>query len=290
MEGLSAFLKDLGVRATRLSKRIEVYQQLVDGGVARTYERGQELSKLQGLVAAFPDSDTRKKLSDWVHAEVSAVEALKEEFRFKFGRALAAGLEGSGIVLRGQLPNLRAGLFAVRADFESGTATVFWGAEVEKLKSGVKLVPHELARTLRLWHESLKSQERTPTREILSRMQQAYRRVCQFSGVGDGTRVPLVDLLAEMVLLMQPSGFRADPTREKFVEYPRVRFSYDLFRLKRDGAFDSGSTRLKLHVANFDATTKKARALWVPDSDEGDGTYYSYASFVSLAERSGETA
>jgi hypothetical protein len=89
----------------------------------------------------------------------------------------------------------------------------------------------------------------------------------------------LLDLLSELVLLMQPESFRLNPAQEKFVEYPRVRFSYDLFRLKQAGAFTVGDVQLKLHVANFDATTEKAKALWVPDSEEGDGTHYSYISF-----------
>ncbi len=61
-----------------------------------------------------------------------------------------------------------------------------------------------------------------------------------------------------------------------------MRFSHDLLRLKQAGAFVVSDVQLKLHVANFDATTEKAKALWVPDSEEGDGTHYSYLSFSPL--------
>jgi hypothetical protein len=84
-------------------------------------------------------------------------------------------------------------------------------------------------------------------------------------------------------MLQQPPGFRLNPTQEKFVEYPRIRFSYDLFRLRQAGQFQAGEDRLKLHVANFDATTEKAKALWVPDNEAGDGTHYSYVSFTREA-------
>jgi len=123
---------------------------------------------------------------------------------------------------------------------------------------------------------------------LAARLQAAYRRLCGLGGLNEGTRVFLLDLLSELVLLMQPESFRLNPAQEKFVEYPRVRFSYDLFRLKQAGAFAVDGMQLKLHVANFDATTEKAKALWVPDSEEGDGTHYSYISFIPITkDRSG---
>jgi hypothetical protein len=282
MEGLSAFLKDLGVHSARLSKRLAAYQLLVDAGVSAAYQRERELAGIRGLIAAFPDSEARRRLEEWHCAEEAAVGEQKEEFRFAFGRELSTGLEGSGLVPRGQMPSLRVGMFSVKVDFEAGAATVFWGPEVERLRSGLKLAPAELARTLRVWHESLKAQEKLDTAELLRRMRQAYRRLVTLAGLNDGARVYLIDLLGELVLLMQPQSFRMNPAREKFVEYPRVRFSYDLFRLRRDGRFDAGDARLKLHVANFDATAEKTRALWVPDNEDGDGTHYSYVSFTAI--------
>ncbi len=184
------------------------------------------------------------------------------------------------MAVRGQLPLLRVGLFTVRADFEAGRATIFWGPEVEKLKSGLSLAPAGLAATLRKWNERLKQKSVEPAK-LGQRLHAAYRRYCGLGGLPDGTRVFLLDLLSELVLLMQPESFRLNPAQEKFVEYPRVRFSYDLFRLKQAGAFIVGDAQLKLHVANFDATTEKAKALWVPNSEDGEGTHYSYISFSS---------
>jgi len=147
------------------------------------------------------------------------------------------------------------------------------------LKSGLELSPAALASTLRKWNERLRQKSTEPAK-MAARLHAAYRRLCGLGGLEEGTRVFLLDLLSELVLLMQPESFRLNPAQEKFVEYPRVRFSYDLFRLKQAGAFTVGNAQMKLHVANFDATTEKAKALWVPDSEEGDGTHYSYLSFV----------
>jgi len=234
--------------------------------------------ELSGAIQAFPDSEVRQRLADWCRDESAAIEQSRAEFRFEFGRQLVAGLEGSGMIPKGQLPLLRVGLFTVRADFDAGGATIYWGPEIEKLKSGLNLAPAELAATLKKWNERLRQKSVEPAK-LAAKLHTAYRRLCGFKGLNEGTRVFLLDLLSELVLLMQPESFRLNPAQEKFVEYPRVRFSYDLFRLKQAGAFAVGDAQMKLHVANFDATTEKAKALWVPDNEDGDGTHYSYISF-----------
>jgi hypothetical protein len=242
------------------------------------HARARAIAELSGAIQVFPESEVRQKMAEWCRNESAAIEQSRAEFRFEFGRQLVTGLVGSGLTVRGQLPLLRVGLFTVRTDFEAGSATVFWGPEIEKLKSGLALAPAELAATLKKWNERLRQKSVDPAK-LAGRLHAAYRRLCGLGGLSEGTRVFLLDLLSELVLLMQPESFRLNPAQEKFVEYPRVRFSYDLFRLKQAGLFAVGDVQMKLHVANFDATTEKAKALWVPDNEEGDGTHYSYISF-----------
>ncbi len=278
MEGLVELLRSLSGQSQKLARRLVAYRDLLSDPVNNVHARARAIAELSGAIQAFPDSEVRQKLAEWCRNESAAIEQSRVEFRFEFGRQLVAGLVGSGLNVRGQLPLLRAGLFAVRADLEAGSATIFWGPEVEKLKSGLALAPGELAATLKRWNNRLREKSVEPAK-LAERLHAAYRRFCGVGGMPEGTRVFLLDLLSELVLLMQPESFRLNPAQEKFVEYPRVRFSYDLFRLKQAGAFAVGNAQLKLHVANFDATTEKARALWVPDSEEGDGTHYSYISF-----------
>ncbi|MBM3332353.1 hypothetical protein FJY68_10995 [candidate division WOR-3 bacterium] len=278
MEGLAELLQSLSDQSQRLVRRLAAYRDLLSDPVNNVHARAKAIAQLSGAIQAFPDSEVRQKLVEWHRNESAAIEQSRSEFRFEFGRQFVAGLEGSGMTVKGQLPLLRVGLFTVRVDFEAGSATIFWGPEIEKLKSGLALAPLELATTLRKWNERLRQKSVEPSK-LAGRLHAAYRRFCGLEGLSEGTRVFLLDLLSELVLLMQPESFRLNPAQEKFVEYPRVRFSYDLFRLKQAGAFSVGEVQLKLHVANFDATTEKAKALWVPDSEEGDGTHYSYISF-----------
>jgi hypothetical protein len=278
MEGLVELLHSLSGQSQKLARRLVAYRDLLSDPVNNVHARAKAIAELNCAIQAFPDSEVRQRLAEWCRDESAAVEQNRAEFRFEFGRQLSAGLEGSGMTLKGQLPLLRVGLFTVRTDFEAGSATVFWGPEIEKLKSGLALAPGDLATTLRKWNDRLRQKSVEPAK-LAARLHAAYRRFCGLGGLSEGTRVFLIDLLSELVLLMQPESFRLNPAQEKFVEYPRVRFSYDLFRLKQAGAFNVGAAQLKLHVANFDATTEKAKALWVPDSEEGDGTHYSYISF-----------
>ncbi len=279
MEGLVILLKAIGAAAPKLARSLEDYHSLLAEPVKNAFARDAALARLARVIGEFPDSQARAQLQEWLKSEQAAVSAHKDEFRYDFGRDLVAALEGSGLAVRGQLPQLRVGLFAVDADFDSGKATVFWGPRVEKLKTGLGLDPVELAQTLRTWRDRL-VEKAVPPQKMLELLHSAYRRHVLVNNLGAGARVFLSDILAEVVLLVQPAGFRVDPVQEKFVEYPRVRFSYDLFRLKESGGFEHAGATLKLHVANFDATTEKSRALWVPDNEAGDGTHYSYLSFT----------
>ena len=278
MEALVELLQSLSGQSQKLARRLVAYRGLLSDPVDNVHARARAIGELRPEIQVFPDSAVRARLVEWCRTEADAIEQGRVEFKFEFGRRLVAGLEGSGMTVKGQLPLLRVGLFTVRADFEAGSATIFWGPEVEKLKPGLKLAPAELATILRKWNDRLRRKAVDPAK-LAAKLHAAYRRFCGLGGLGEGSRVFLLDLLSELVLLMQPESFRLNPVQEKFVEYPRVRFSYDLFRLKQAGAFTIGDVQLRLHVANFDATTEKAKALWVPDNEEGEGTHYSYISF-----------
>jgi hypothetical protein len=283
MEGLVELLHSLSGQSQRLARRLVSYRDLLADPVNNVHARARAIAELGCVIQAFPDSEVRQRLTEWCRDESAGIEQSRAEFRFEFGRQLVAGLEGSGMTVKGQLPLLRVGLFTVRTDFEAGTATIFWGPEIEKLKSGLALAPAELAAILKKWNDRLRQKSVEPAK-LVGRLHAAYRRFCGLGGLSEGDRVFLLDLLSELVLMMQPESFRLNPAQEKFVEYPRVRFSYDLYRLRQAGAFAVGEAQMKLHVANFDATTEKAKALWVPDSEDGDGTHYSYISFSPITK------
>ena len=276
MEGLLDRLRDVAASSQKLQKRLVAYSRLLGKPVDNAFLRDKELTAIGRMVEGFPDAELKKELAAWFETETRAVSEHRDEFRFRFGTELAASLNQAGLSAHGQLPALRVGLFTVRVDFDSGRATVFWGPEVEKLKTGLPLSPEGLSRTLKKWTEDLESRS-IPPDKFRKMLVEAYQRVVVIKGLGAGARVPLTDVSAELVMMMQPASFRADPSKNRFVEYPRVRFSYDLYRLRSTATPDE-AVKLRLHVATFDATTRKTSALWVPDNREGEGTHYAYLS------------
>ncbi len=276
MEGLSSRLKAVICHSQALLKRLQEYERLAENPVDNAFARGRVLAAI--AAADFPDSELRSELGRWLTGERSAVEKDQEEFRYRFGTQFAESLTGFGLKARGQLPVLRVGMFSVRLDLSAGSAALFWGPEVELLKAGVALLPVGLAETIDRWTRDLKAKATEPARMRKS-LYEAYRRSCVLLGVEEGSRVLVADALAELVMMLQPKSFRQDPARARFVEYPRVRFSYDLYCLRSAAHDETAPARLRLHVANFDATTEKSKAIWVPDNQDGDGTYYSYISF-----------
>ncbi len=284
MEGLIVLLKELSSRSQQVAKRLTLYQRLLSDPVQNAYERERLLNEIENLLTGLANGEVKERLQEWLKGEREKVQEAKEEFRFDFGRKLLAGLEGTCLEVKGQLPFLRVGLFSVHADFTTGRATIFWGSEIERLKSGVKLEPLALAKLLRSYQESLTKRGTKEPAEFLNRLYQAYQRLLYARSIPEGERVFLIDLLGELVLLLQPDGFKINPTKDRFVEYPRIRFSYDLYLLKRSGVRTVAGKQVRLSVANFDMTQEKAKALWVPDNAEGEGTYYSYIAFVPARE------
>ncbi|MBN2465417.1 hypothetical protein JXD38_07315, partial [candidate division WOR-3 bacterium] len=136
MEGLLELLQSITGQSQRLVRRLDAYRGLLTDPVSNVHARARALAELDDAIQAYPESEVRARLVEWWRAESDAVERSRSEFRFEFGRQLVSGLDGSGMTIKGQLPLLRVGLFTVRADFEAGSATVFWGPEIEKLKSG----------------------------------------------------------------------------------------------------------------------------------------------------------
>ncbi len=280
MEGLISALREQAVVSQKLSKLLAGYQRLLAEPVRNAYEREKVLGTVEKLFSGFHPGELKEQLQGWLREERTKVEEAKAELRFGFGRELLAALEGSGLPVRGQLPFLRCGLFSLKVDFGTGRAAIFWGPEIEQLKSGIKLEPIALAQLLRSYQDSLVKRAAKAPEEFLARLLTAYRRGCLAKEVSEGERLFLVDLLSEMAFLLQPDGFRVNPVRARFLEYPRVRFSYDLYLLKKSGLREWNGMKLRLSVANFDATVEKAKALWVPDNEEGEGTYYSYIAFA----------
>ena len=88
--------------------------------------------------------------------------------------------------------------------------------------------------------------------------------------------VPIGVVMQEIAFLKQKRSFRIDPKKENFTSYGRVKFSYDLARLKTRRC---GEKELRLVIASMEQTKKEETSLWVPKIPQGDGTHYAFVVF-----------
>jgi hypothetical protein len=291
MEKWLLLLREVSKRVKPLTKKLESYAKIKESakGGLNIHLLEKSLNDIKKLLTNFPDAEIKSSLLKWTEEETGFIKKTKEEFRYKFGNELKELLEKDGIALKGQLPVLRAGFYTLRLDFELGFAGFFWGPEIQTIKAKIPFSVQEIYQALHNFNEQIKKRA-TPANDFLKNLQHAYERYTSFNNIAYGNKVLLIDLLSELVLISQPASFRADPAKGKFREYSRIQFSYDLYSLKKidpspissptgGGRTGGGQIKFRLSVATFDATTDKAKSIWVPDNEQGDGTYYSYIAF-----------
>jgi hypothetical protein len=278
MEKWALLLKEIAKKAKIITKRLESYEKNKESakGGLNIHILEKNLNDIKKQLIAFPDSEIKSGLVKWTDDETEFIKKTKEEFRFQFGNQLKEFLEKDGLILKGQLPLLRAGFYSLKLDFELGFAALYWGPEIQTIKTKIPFSVQEIYQTLHNFNEQLKKRATSP-QDFLKNLHQAYQRYTSFNPPkADGNKVLLIDLLSELVLISQPSSFRADPSKTKFREYSRIQFSYDLYCLRQSRDVLQA---MRLSVATFDATIDKAKSIWVPDNEKGDGTYYSYIAF-----------
>jgi hypothetical protein len=262
-----------------LARRIRDYERQAGSGEGNAHVLDKALQQIRKLMDGLSASENRQNLEQWYNRQLELVRQMKDEFRYRFGNELKAAVAQQGLELQGQFPKLHAGLYAVNVDFETGNAAIFWGPEIERIRSRIALSAPEIARFIAGFDQRLKKQEFRP--EIFLRaVNDAYELRRSELNVAAGSRVYLVELLAAITFARQPKKFAVNPNRENFQEYSRIQFGFDLYRLKQSGKLALEESQLQLSVATFDSTTEKSKSIWVPDNETGAGTYYSYISFV----------
>jgi len=271
VDELKIFKKQLA----KILKLMNTYAKIKENPIDNAYILEKTLGDIERTTTTLPKSELTQSITAWLKQEKEAVAKVKEEFRFTFGKELKKLLEKDGKQLRGQYPLLRIGVFTLKLDFEFGNATLFFGPEIEKLKSNIQLQTNAICRELKKFDDMLQKKQFN-AEDMLTNLHQSYKRRLSLTNKAFGEKILITEVLEEFVILKQSKKFFIDPKRENYQEYPRIILSYLLYRLKKSHADQQG---MRLHVATFDATVDKLRAIWVPENEEGEGTYYSYISF-----------
>ncbi|MEO0077009.1 MAG: hypothetical protein ABIK19_05035 [candidate division WOR-3 bacterium] len=220
------------------------------------------------LIEYLGTSKLSEELKAFVQQQTNEINKYKEEYHFQIGTKLKEQFQGFGEI-KGQLPILRVKFYTIVFDFNNGEASIWWGPEKELIRK-VALDLTTITQTIRSFDESLKKMW-PKIDDFYNTIKLAYERNTKINNLPDGTKVNLLDILAECTMLIQNKNFKINPVKSHFTEYSRIQFSYDLYRLKTTSNL---MDKIQLSVATFAITEKKEKSIWVPDNESGEGTYY----------------
>ncbi len=269
-------LRLLNRKLSRVNKLLTAYSRLKEKTIDNAYLLEKKLNEISKETNDLPDFSLKNKLLNWINNEKSELDKIKEEFRFSLAERIKEFFQKENWLIKGQYPKLRIGLYTLSLNFEFGEATLYFGPEIEKIKSKIPLEPEAIYQTIKKFDNNLKKNNFDP-KEFYLDLQKAYKNCILLSNKPYGEKVYLVDVLNKYVILKQTAQFLADPKKDNFKEIPRITLCYFLYLFKKSEYAQKG---IHFYIATLDATTDKMHAIWIPDNEEGEGTYYSYISFA----------
>lgn len=271
LEGLKGLIKS----SQRIKKLLDSYTRLKEDPVLNAYLMEKKVLEISKIVNSLPDFVIKESLITWLSQQKEILEKAKEDFRFMVGERIKEFFQKENIKIKGQFPNLRIGLYTLKMNFEFGEATLYFGPEIERIKSKIPLEPMTIYQTVKQYDEELKDIKFEPY-EFHQDLLTAYQRRLSLLNKPCGEKLLITEVLSEYVITKQPPQFFTDPRKENYKEFSRTKLSYLLYRYKNS---ELSIKKPRFYVATFDATTDRRRALWIPDNEEGEGTYYSYIAF-----------
>ncbi|MGE0491071.1 MAG: hypothetical protein AB7S38_17825 [Vulcanimicrobiota bacterium] len=283
---MTKVLEDPGVEAAKLrdqvkvaAKKLGVADKLL-GELSRPEVLASPaklkavLEKFSRLEAGLPALD--QAMREWSSALDQWRREQERQLPLAFGRQLKEAAEAANLVFRietSEPPCYRLEPFTVEPHFSKGVARLCYA----RLALGE--CPLDPAEILAARARFLESLDKGPEPQVFfERLYTAYRKTLAGAGRRLGERVDLAELLPDLALAMQPSKFFADPVRDNYKPYGRVRLAYDLARLKKAGLLEHQGKRVTLGTATIGTTKKKDQVLYL-EGPGGKGQYYLSLAF-----------
>ena len=215
----------------------------------------------------------------WREKLLKEASQAQEKFKNTIAAELAELLKPHGIEIRGNFPELKCGILTLLFSFKKGgSVRVYYGPKISLLKKvrvEAKKIAEEVISLLRGLNEPPLDDERF-IKEIYTSYSRALSREGRKNEEERLSAVPIGAVMQEIAFLKQKRSFCIDPKKENFTSYGRVKFSYDLARLKIR-RFEK--KELRLVVASMEQTKKEEKSLWVPRIPQGGGTHYAFVVF-----------
>jgi hypothetical protein len=212
-----------------------------------------------------------------------SIQQLKEiadenlaELEFTFARDLRAAFAEKGITLGGNSASeMIAELFVIKVDMRRKMVEMTFSRQPvtdKKIKLNVEQV-------VAVYERAKKDicERNVDLKTLLGELLEAYNRVLRLSEKSIGTRTIIVDCYRELIMVRQPASFRKTPSKQKFVDYPKTHFAFDMMQLRRSQAMNFDGHRLNLGTATIDVGSDSARAMFLAtDANEGQFIQHLY--------------
>lgn len=213
----------------------------------------------------------------------SLIEQLKtiadenlSELEFTFARDLREAFGEKGITLGGSSASeLIADLFVIKVDMRRKQVDMTFSRQPvtdKKIKLNVEQVVAVYERAKKEICE-----RNVDLNSLLGELFEAYQRILKLSDKPLGTRTIIVDCYRELIMVRQPASFRKTPSKQKFLDYPKTNFAYDMMQLRRSQNMIYQGHRLNLGTATIDVGSDSARAMFLAtDANEGQFIQHLY--------------
>jgi hypothetical protein len=183
------------------------------------------------------------------------------ELEFTFARDLREAFSEIGVKMAGSPTELIAELFVIKPDMRKKQVTMTFSRQ-SVTKGAVKL---DIEKVVNEYQKARKDicERKVDHKELLAGLFEAYVRVVKLQDKPMGFRSGIVDVFRELVIVRQPLGFRRDPNKGRFVDYPKTHFAYDLLQLRQSKKLDHDGYRLNLGTATIDTTSDSSKAMFL---------------------------
>jgi hypothetical protein len=212
-----------------------------------------------------------------------SIQQLKEiadenlaELEFTFARDLRAAFAEKGITLGGNSASeMTAELFVIKVDMRRKQVDMTFSRQPvtdKKIKLNVEQV-------VAVYERAKKDicERNVDLKTLLGELFEAYNRVLRLSEKSIGTRTIIVDCYRELIMVRQPASFRKTPSKQKFVDYPKTHFAFDMMQLRKNQAMNFDGHRLNLGTATIDVGSDSAKAMFLAtDANEGQFIQHLY--------------
>jgi len=277
--------------------RVRVKEEGID---PLTADLRREIKGLAALVAALKESATalRAEPVDVVRLDkaLAAIQASKEPgvaavipelqgeldlaqraLGDEFGQKLRAALAALGVAIGGRPPKLEIGRFELDANFAKRACVLRYGKDI--------VAPHvsiTVDATVKAYQAAAKaiqgrSVDGAAWMAQLCDAYQAVRRKREISG----SRVNIVDVYVELVILRQGRNFTVEPSKRTFSDYSRAQFIHDFYEFTSRQRLTHQGQVVRVHASTKSQTDSPAKSMWIVEGDSPyDGRYISDIEIV----------